>query len=444
MKILLTGATGFIGARLREELLDRGDELLCLSRRRGPGHPRCQWIEADLTENDLPFAKWLHGVDAAVNAVGIFREGPRSSFEVMHRQMPIALFRACAAARVQRIVQVSALGADPQAREAFLSSKYAADQALLTLAPDAVVVMPSLVFGTHGASSTQLLRLAAMPVVLLPAGGGQFVQPVHVDDVVAALCALLGPDLGDTEPRYSGRLAVVGPKPQTLRSYLQALRQGMGMPPAPEITVPEAVMEFAARLGERLPGALLNRAAWTMLQRGNTADAATLTRLLRRPPRGAANFIASEDAGGLRLRLQLVWLLPLLRLSLALVWIVTGLVSLGLYPVADSYALLARAGVSAHLQPWALYGAAALDVAFGVATLWPQRRLAWRRWLWAVQAALVLSYTAIITVRLPEFWLHPYGPLSKNLPMLAVLLLLWCLDRPEPAATSVPFEPLPR
>ena len=57
-----------------------------------------------------------------------------------------------------------------------------------------------------------------------------------------------------------------------------------------------------------------------------------------------------------------------------------------------------------------------------------------RRLLWRGQAGLIVLYTVIISWRLPEFWLHPYGPLLKNLPMLAVLLLLYTLepDSPDP------------
>jgi len=47
------------------------------------------------------------------------------------------------------------------------------------------------------------------------------------------------------------------------------------------------------------------------------------------------------------------------------------------------------------------------------------------------QIALIVGYTAIITARLPEFWLHPYGPVLKNLPMLAALWLLLEFERPE-------------
>jgi hypothetical protein len=100
---------------------------------------------------------------------------------------------------------------------------------------------------------------------------------------------------------------------------------------------------------------------------------------------------------------------------------------MGLYPVADSLALLERAGVPQALRSALLHGAAALDLLLGVLTLWPLRPTQ-RRWLWKAQAALVVGYSAIIAIRLPEFWLHPFGPLLKNLPILAVLWLLHTLE----------------
>ena len=430
MKILLTGATGFIGARLREGLLAQGHALVCPARRPGPPHPRCQWIVADLATAEPPFVEWLSGVHVAINAVGIFREHAGASFAVLHTQMPMALFQACVRRGVKRVVQLSALGADARAQEDFLRSKYAAEAELLNLPRHATVLMPSLVFGPDGASSRQLLTLASMPLVCLPAGGLQLVQPVHVDDVVAAVCALLrGPAAAPGQAR-SRRLPLVGPGALPLRDYLLILRQGLGLGRARTLAVPQPLMAIAARIGEHLPGALLNRSAWRMLQRGSTASAEPLSSLLRRPARAPRHFIAPGLAECLRLRSQLSWLLPLLRLTLAAVWIATAVVSAGVYPVDESLALLQRAGVPQGLQLLALYGAAGLDLAFGIATLWPPRRHPWRRGLWGAQAALILGYSIVITLRLPEFWLHPYGPMTKNLPLLALLLLLGSLDRP--------------
>ncbi|MFL6657925.1 MAG: DoxX-like family protein [Massilia sp.] len=113
--------------------------------------------------------------------------------------------------------------------------------------------------------------------------------------------------------------------------------------------------------------------------------------------------------------------LYLLRLSIAFVWIATALVSALLYPAEQSYQLLERTGVPASWAPMMLYGAAGCDLLLGLGTL----LLARRRRLWQLQLALIGFYTLVIAVRLPEFLLHPYGPLTKNVPMLAAIWLLY-------------------
>jgi hypothetical protein len=159
-----------------------------------------------------------------------------------------------------------------------------------------------------------------------------------------------------------------------------------------------------------------------MLNRGNTADPTAITQLLGRPPRPVRDFITDPPAE--RAQAKLNWLLPVLRWSIAAVWIFTALTSAVLYPAEDSYRLLARTGVPASLQPLMLYGAAGFDVALGLATLMLTRR----RWLWLMQSVLILFYSAVIAWKLPEFLLHPYGPLTKNLPMLAAIWLLYELE----------------
>jgi hypothetical protein len=107
-------------------------------------------------------------------------------------------------------------------------------------------------------------------------------------------------------------------------------------------------------------------------------------------------------------------------------------VSLGLYPVQESLALLARVGLHGALARIALYGAALLDLVLGVLTLAAPAR--WRRGVWLAQLALVAAYTLLITVFLPEYWLHPYGPIAKNLPLAAAIALLWGLEPPRKEA----------
>lgn len=429
MKILLTGATGFIGARLRAVLLARGHSVVAVARCPPPSvHAHERWIAVDFARTHAA-AHWqphLVGVDAVVNAVGIFRERGAQRFGALHVQAPIALFDACVDAGVARVVQISALGADAEATSAYHRSKRAADEHLLALPLDAVVAQPSLVFGPGGASARAFLALAALPLVPLPAGGRQRVQPLHVDDAARALCTLV-----EAPPRaWAGqRVPLVGPAPLTLAAYLQALRRALRLPPARGIAVPPWAVALAARVGDHRRSALLDTASWRMLERGNVAPPAATERLLGRAPCAAPAFVDADTASALRTQAQLAWLLPLLRASIAAVWIVTAFVSAFVWPVGDSYALLERTGVPAALQPLALYGAAALDLLLGVLTLaLPRAR---RRALWIAQAALMLLYMALIAWKLPEFWLHPYGPLVKNLPMLAALTMLHVFDRDD-------------
>lgn len=115
--------------------------------------------------------------------------------------------------------------------------------------------------------------------------------------------------------------------------------------------------------------------------------------------------------------------IQIIRFTLAAVWVITGVVSLGIYPVEESLKLLSRVGIEGKLALLTLYGEALLDIAIGLLTL-----LAPSRRLWQLQALIIACYTIVITFKLPEFWLHPFGPLLKNLP---IFTLLWLLYRHE-------------
>ena len=392
-----------------------------------PGRPGDRTAGATVIGGDFTrdhsvevWAPRVTGVDVVINTVGILREHGAQSFAAVHVRAPCALFAAAAQAGVRLIVQISALGADADARSRYHLSKKQADDFLAALPVPSAIVQPSLVFGSDGASARLFALLASLPLVPLPGGGRQRIQPLHVDDLTAAILHLLA-----QPPAGSVRLTLAGPRALALRDYLQVLRGALGLGSLRVLPVPVAFARGAAQLSALLPHALLDRETLQMLERGNTADPAPLRALLGRAPRAPERFIAPHETDWLRMRARLDWLLPVLRVAVALVWIVTGIVSFGLYPAADSYALLARTGVPPALAPLLLYGAAALDLAIGIGILVLRRRA----WLWLAQAALILLYTAIISVRLPEFWLHPYGPILKNLPMLAVIWVLYEFEK---------------
>lgn len=431
MRILLTGATGFIGRAVAQALRARGHTVVPATRR-APAHGT-DFVQADFAS--VPTRDWwiprLAGIDAVVNAVGILRETPGQGFDALHHRAPAELFQACAAGGVDRVVQVSALGADASARTRYHRSKKAADDVLRSLPLRGAIVQPSLVYGPGGGSTPLFNQLAVAPVLAFPMAGRMRVQPVHVDDVVAGIVRLL-----EDPPRPLVTLAFAGPRPLELREYLGELRDTLGEGGRQWVLpMPVALFRAAASVAGHVPGSMLDPENADMLLAGNATEDNGLPALLGRAPRAPRDFLdRAVDAEPMRRAAVIDFWTPLLRIALALMWVWTAIVSFGLYPVQDSYALLARVGLHGTLASIALHGAAALDLVLGVLTLAAPAR--WRRPVWLAQAALIAGYTVLITLFLPEYWLHPYGPLTKNLPILGLIALLWALERPPSGARS--------
>jgi uncharacterized protein YbjT (DUF2867 family) len=392
LKVLVLGAGGFIGGHAAAGLRAAGHEVV-------PG--KVDFTRALRPDDWLPS---LRGIDAVVNAVGILRESGNRTFNTLHYAAPRALFDACILSGVRRVVQISALGADEAARSRFHRTKRGADDYLASTNLDWAVVQPSLVFGEGGRSARLFALLAALPLTPLPGDGRQRVQPIHVDDLTEVIVKLIGVPM-------KIRMQAVGAREIMLRDWLRVLRGQMELPPPRFIDVPLWLVP-------------VDRETLQMLERGNTGSPDTITQLLRRAPRDPKDFIATDQRKALALRAKLDWLLPLLRACIGIVWLVSGAVSLGIYPVQESLALLARVGLAGKAALVTLYGAAALDIVLGLATLFFPRR-----WIWRFQIVLVLGYSAVIAFWLPELWLHPFGPVLKNLPMLAGLVLLHELNR---------------
>jgi uncharacterized protein YbjT (DUF2867 family) len=412
MKILICGASGLIGAALCTAFAKAGHETV-----RGVRHAtRPGDIEIDYA-CDVDQNAWLprlHGVDVVVNAVGIIVERGDERFDDIHRRAPQALFAACAAASVRRVVQISALGAE-RGTSRYFRSKRAADEFLTTLPLEWQIVRPALVYSEKGASACLFTVLASLPLHILPAGGKQQLQPIHLDDLTAAIVRLVSA----VEPPGQC-IELVGPNPVRYREMLAGYRHAMGFSEAPRIAVPAPLIAMAAECVGRLTSGLLNRESWQMLQAGNVGDPSDTCRILGAPPRSLSQFITAENAACVRGRALATWRLALLRYALAAVWIASAGVSAFIFPVDGSLALLSRVGLAGMPALITLYGAAALDFLLGVACLrFPGRRL------WLCQLGLIVGYTAFIAWALPEFLWHPFGPVLKNLPIIAILFILW-------------------
>lgn len=415
MRVLVTGASGFIGAHIVAALRAGGHEVVRALRAPPPG--ALDAVACDFGRDTDP-AAWvprLAGVDAVVNCAGILRERGADRFEAVHVATPRALAQACEQAGIARLVQISALG-DPADGE-FIASKHRGDAAVLDACPRAVVLRPSLVYAAAGSyGGTTLLRaLAAAPVLALPGGGRQRMAPIAAEDVGAAVVAAL------QQPSAAGqRIELVGPRVLSLREYLLAFRCWLGLPPPFEFAVPAALAHAAARVGEWAGRGPLGLTMWRMLERGNVGSQDARMRMhetLGLAPRGIDAVLAARPAASAeRWHARLYWLAPLLRLALALLWLASGVVGWSWSDAAIA-ALLAPAGLEPGGAVVLARAGASVDLVLGALLLAGR----WTRPVLALMALQVLAYTAFVGIALPAAWLDPWGGLLKNLVVLAAL-----------------------
>jgi uncharacterized protein YbjT (DUF2867 family) len=269
MKILLTGATGFIGRNIATALVADGHQVQPASRQSGVDFRRM------LDPQD--WKSHLTGVDAVINAVGIISEQHGQRFESLHTRAPCALFHACLDAGIRRVIQISALGADEASVSRYHQSKRAADDELRRLDLDWFVLRPSLVYGRSGASTALFMRLAALPLIPVIGDGTQALQPVHVSDLVATvLRGLASSDVQRT-------LDVVGAERTTFADWLEIMRQAQGLPRTRQFHVPFSLVSVLAPVAGFF-SPMLRKENLLMLQRGSVADSHPLTRFLGRQP----------------------------------------------------------------------------------------------------------------------------------------------------------------
>lgn len=292
MKILLCGATGFIGRHVNVALRGAGHQVV-----RGVSRPHGgpDELVVDFVR-DTSAAAWLprlDGVDAVVVAVGVLRDSAKQPQRAIHADTPAALFEACAQQGVRRVLYVSALGIDGN-DSAYAVTKRAAEQRLQALTAqgrlDGTVLRPSVVFGEGGASSGLFLGLARLPVLVLPRPVLQArVQPVHVLELAEAVVRLLAPS--------SAALRVVecvGPQSVTLADFIASLRAQQGRATARVLPLPDWITRLSAHVGDLIPVGPWGTQALSLLAQDNVGDVTTITALLGRAPTHYRHFLQAK------------------------------------------------------------------------------------------------------------------------------------------------------
>lgn len=428
MNILLTGASGFVGSQIASDLINAGHQVTCCVRNVNYTKklfPTSHVIDCDFI-HDTDKTCWLprlKDIDIVINTVGIFYHPNRDIIWKIHFETPKALFNACVEMGIKKIIQISALGVDKYEGD-YSKSKLAADQYLTTLPIQNIILRPSLIHGRDSYGGTSLFRgLAGLPFIIpIPGQGHQQFQPIYLPDLSLAILNLI------QNESQSKILNAVCRKKISIKDILQQLRNWLGLPNAFQLKIPNIFLKIGSFFGNFFAGSMLNSASYKMLLFDNVTDHAETNQFIQAigfEPRDFTTGLFSQPSGVQdRWHSQLYFVKPLLQLSLAFLWLFTAFASVFLFPQDQSFALLDKVGISSDWQPLFLYGASTINALIGLCLLFNYQI----RKVCLLQMFIMLIYSVIITLKLPYFWLEPFGPITKNIPLFISIYILFILE----------------
>jgi len=245
MKVLVAGASGFIGTVVVAALRAAGHDIVAVSRTRGGLPQDVTHIPADVG-SEPPDPSRFAGIDAMVNLVGIAIERGTNTFEAAHVRAVEHLLQLSHALGVKRFVHVSVVRPDGS-DGAYHRTKRDGEARVASSDHDWTLLRPGLVYGPGDAMLSNLVRFVTLaPVFVAPGGPTGPLQTVDVEDVADAVVRTLA-----ASSTYGATIDIVGPDRVSLPELVRTVGSALELPTW-VVPMPAAVMRAAAGVMQRL------------------------------------------------------------------------------------------------------------------------------------------------------------------------------------------------
>lgn len=167
--------------------------------------------------DDASVAAAMQGADAVVNCVGVLAPTGKNQFDAVHAEGATRVARLAAENGVGRMVHISAIGADAQGGSEYARSKAMGEAGVLEHMPEAVILRPSVIFGSEDQFFNRFAGMSRMGPILPVVGADTKFQPVYVDDVAKAAV------MGATGAAAPGTYELGGPDVSTFRNLMDEM-----------------------------------------------------------------------------------------------------------------------------------------------------------------------------------------------------------------------------
>jgi NADH dehydrogenase len=299
MTVLVTGASGLLGRRVVQQLLETNHEVRAMVRRPGSERvlatPPTDICYGDVGNPDA-LAEACRDITAVIHLVAVIRGGPRQ-FDAINRQGTENIVAAAKeAGSVKRFIHVSALGAANTPRLQYLHSKWQGEQAVISSGLPYVILRPSLIFGPGDEFTTSVAALVrTMPVIPVIGSGNNRLQPIHVDDVARCIALSVSGNI-----RGNRTVEIGGPEQLSYNEIVSVVGRTLGRK-VRKVNVPLWKMRLPVTIMEKVtPRAPINRAMLQLVTLRNVAEPDSVERVFGFRPRplyGNIDHVRSLTAG---------------------------------------------------------------------------------------------------------------------------------------------------
>lgn len=219
--VTIFGGSGFVGRYIARRMAKEGWRVRVACRRPNEalfvkpyGVPGQVEPLACNIRDDASVLSMIRGADAVVNCVGVLNSVGANTFDAVQAEGAGRIARIAAAEGVGTLVHISAIGADAASDSDYSRTKGEGEAAVLAAFPTAMILRPSVIFGTEDHFFNRFAGMTRMGPLLPIVGANTKFQPVHVDDVARAAVK------GVTGEAAPGVYELGGPEADSLRGLM--------------------------------------------------------------------------------------------------------------------------------------------------------------------------------------------------------------------------------
>ena len=220
MKIVVTGASGFIAKNLRKYLSEKNIELISISRNDFKNF-KCETKIISNNYDEKNLLKKIQNSDVLIHLVGIGKQSINTDYDIINTELTKHIVNLSKKARIKKIIFLSGLGVSSNTSLGYFISKYNAEKQIIDSGLDFTVFRPSYIVGKDDLFTKNLKKQIKSGEIIIPGSGTYSIQPIHVSDVVKVIFE------SALQSKFNNKIIdLVGPDYVTFEKYVKLFSKG--------------------------------------------------------------------------------------------------------------------------------------------------------------------------------------------------------------------------